>query len=122
MPAIAQVRFASVVGGRNSGLNEVLSGEKNPMLPTPGSKSVRFEMTMKIKNVVANGKTQRVTRLSKISPIRLSHISTSDSKKFWIPLVIYLMFFEVVARKMIKINAATIHVQIIELVTGKPRT
>ena len=73
---------------------------------------------MKMKNVVANGKTQRVTRGSKMSPIKLSQPSTSASITFCIPAGISLMFFQVVTRTMTKIIAATIHVQTIELVTG----
>ena len=92
------------------------------MLPTPGTKSVRLEMTMKMKNVVANGKTQRVTRLSRMSPIKLSQPSTSASSTFCMPDGISLMFFQVVTRTTIKMSAATIQVQIIELVTGKPKT
>src|SRR5450432_2518608 len=92
------------------------------MLPTPGTKSIRFEMTMKMKNVVANGKTQRVTRLSKISPIKPSQPSTIASITFCIPDGISLMFFQVLTRTTIKIIAATIQVQIIEFVTGSPKT
>ena len=92
------------------------------MLPTPGTKSVRFEITMKMKNVVANGKTQRATRWSRMSPIKPSQPSTSASITFCIPDGISLMFFHVVTRTMTMMSAATIQVQIIELVTGNPRT
>ena len=92
------------------------------MLPTPGMRSVRLHITIKMKKVVANGKTQRVTRLSKMSPIKLSQISTSDSRRFCIPDGISLMFLGVVERTMIKIRAATIQLQIMELLTGNPST
>jgi len=41
---------------------------------------------------------------------------------FWPPDGISLMLFHVVTRTMTMISAATIHVQIIELVIGNPRT
>ncbi len=92
------------------------------MLPTPGIKSVRFEMTMKIKKVVANGKTQRVTRLSRISPIKLSQPSTKASITFCKPEGISLMLFQVPTRTTIRMNAATTQVQIMEFVIGRPKT
>src|SRR5258708_5863035 len=92
------------------------------MLPTPGTRSVKFEMTMKMKNVVANGNTQRVTRLSKMSPIRPSQPSTSASMTFCSPDDTSLMFFQVETRTTTKIRAATINVQIIEWLTGNPNT
>ena len=55
-------------------------------------------------------------------PIKLSQPSTSISITFCPPVGISLMLFQVVTRTMTKISAATIHVQIIELVTGNPRT
>ena len=90
------------------------------MLPTPGTKSIKLEMTMKMKNVVANGKTQRVTRLSRISPIKLSQPSTIASITFCMPDGTSLMFFQVVTRTTTRMIAATIQVQIIELVIGNP--
>ena len=92
------------------------------MLPTPGTRSIKLEMTMKMKNVVANGKTQRVTRLSKISPIKPSQPSTIASSTFCIPDGTSLMFFQVETRTTIRMSAATIQVQIIELVIGNPPT
>src|SRR5271154_2341222 len=75
-------------------------------------------MTMKIKNVVANGKTQRVTLASRTSVIKTSQLSTIISIKFCIPDGISLMFFQVVTRTMTRIIAATIQEQIIELDMG----
>src|ERR1700744_3099129 len=91
------------------------------MLPTPGTRSSRLESKMKMKNVVANGNTQRVTRLSKMSPIKLSQPSTSASIKFCMPVGISLMF-QVLSRTTTRMIAATIQVQIIEFVTGNPNT
>ena len=91
------------------------------MLPTPGIKSTKLDITMKMKNVVANGKTQPATRLSRMSPIKPSHPSMSASITFCPPDGISLMRFHVVRRTMTTMSAATIQVQIIELVTGKPR-
>ena len=88
------------------------------MLPTPGIKSTKFDMTMKMKNVVANGKTQRATRLSRMSPIKPSQPSMSASITFCPPDGISLMLFHVVRRTMTTMSAATIQVQIIEFVTG----
>ena len=87
------------------------------MLPTPGIKSTKFEMMMKMKNVVANGKTHRVTLGSRMLPIKPSQPSTSVSITFCPPVGISFNF-QVVARTMTKISAATIHVQTIEFVTG----
>src|SRR5690242_292050 len=78
-------------------------------------------MTMKMKNVVANGKTQRVTRLSKISPINVSQPSTRASIAFCRPVGISLRF-PAPARTMTRMTAATIQEQIIEFVTGSPKT
>jgi len=75
-------------------------------------------MTMKIKNVVAYGKTQRVTLGSKTSVIKLSQPSQIISMKFCIPDGISLMFFHVVTRTTIRMIAATIHEQTIELDMG----
>src|ERR1039457_855022 len=92
------------------------------MLPTPGTRSIKFDITMKMKKVVANGKTQRETRLSKMSPIKPSQPSTIASSTFCMPEGISLMFFQVLTRTTTRMMAATIQVQIIELVTGRPRT
>src|ERR1700733_1656454 len=75
-------------------------------------------MTIKIKNVVAYGNTQRVTLGSKTSVIKLSQPSTSASSAFCIPDGISLMFFQVVIRTMTRMIAATIHEQIIEFEIG----
>src|ERR1039458_7802051 len=91
------------------------------MLPTPGTKSTRFDIRMKMKNVVANGKTHFATRLSRMSPITPYQPSTSDSITFCIPVGTSLTPFHVVRRTMSKMTAATIHVQIIEFVTGNPK-
>src|ERR1700677_402175 len=76
-------------------------------------------MTMKMRNVVAKGKTQRVTRSSKTSVIKLSQPSTSISRKFCIPEGISLMRFDVVARTMTRMTAATIHEQTMEFDMGR---
>ena len=73
---------------------------------------------MKIKNVVANGKTQRVTFASKTSAMKLSQPSQIISIRFCIPEGTSLMFFQVVTRTTSKMTAATIHEQTIELETG----
>ncbi len=75
-------------------------------------------MTMKMKKVVANGKTQRVTCGSRMSPIKPSQPSTSASMAFCMPDGISLLFFQVVTRTTTKIITATIHVQTMELVMG----
>src|SRR5271170_2741131 len=75
-------------------------------------------MTIKIKNVVAYGKTQRVTLGSKTSVIKLSQPSQIISIRFCIPEGISLMFFQVVTRTTIRMIAATIHEQTIELDIG----
>ena len=89
------------------------------MLPTPGTKSTKLDITMNMKNVVANGKTQPATRLFRMSPIKPSHPSTSDSIAFCLPDGISLTRFHVVRRTMTRMIAATIQVQIIEFVTGQ---
>src|SRR5580704_4508155 len=121
IPDMAIVRFASVVGGRNNGEYVPLDDVK-PILPTPGIKSTKLDITIKIKKVVANGKTQRVTRSSRMSPIKPSKLSTSASMAFCIPDGTSLMFFQVVARTMINMSPATIQVQTIEFVIGNPKT
>src|SRR5271155_3167377 len=73
---------------------------------------------MKIKNVVANGKTQRVTFGSKTSAMKLSQLSQIISIRFCIPDGTSLMFFQVVTRTTSKMTAATIHEQTIELEIG----
>src|ERR1700733_6240920 len=75
-------------------------------------------MTMKIKKVVANGKTQRVTQATRTSVIKISQLSTIISIRFCIPDGISLMFFQVVTRTTIRMIAATIQEQIIELDMG----
>ena len=75
-------------------------------------------MTMKTRNVVANGKTQRVTRASRTSVMKLSQLSQIISIRFCIPDGISLMFFHVVTRTTTRMIAATIQEQIIELETG----
>src|ERR1035437_7322964 len=87
------------------------------MLPTPGSKSVRFEMTMKMKNDIAKGKTHLTTFGSNTLPIKLSQPSMSASIIFC-PVPGTSCIFHVVSRTMTMINAATIQVQTIEFVTG----
>ena len=92
------------------------------MLPTPGTKSTKFDIRMKMKNVVAKGKTQRATFLSRMSLINPSQPSTSASITFCAPDGISFMLFHVVTRTMTIMSATTIQVQIIELVTGNPKT
>src|SRR5580658_7226886 len=75
-------------------------------------------MTMKMRNVVANGKTQRVTLLSSTSAIKLSQPSTSASSAFCIPSGISLICFGVVERTITRIMAATIQEHTIELDIG----
>ena len=87
------------------------------MLPTPGNKSVRLEMTMKMKNDIANGKTHLTTFGSSTLPIKLSQPSISASITFCPPDGTSCIF-QVVSRTMKIISAATIQVQTIELVTG----
>src|ERR1019366_3757444 len=126
IPAIATVRFASVVGGRKNGLvtcsiangnGLFLSACPIPMLPTPGNKSVKFEMTIKMKNDIAKGKTHLTTFGSSTLPIKLSQPSMSASITFWPPDGTSFIF-QVVSRTMRMISATTIQVQTIELVTG----
>src|SRR6516225_194736 len=78
-------------------------------------------MTIKMKNVVAKGNTQRATLGSRISPNKPSQLSISVSITFC-PPVGTSFTRHVVTRTMTRITAATIHVQIIELVTGNPKT
>ena len=52
------------------------------MLPTPGNKSVRLEMTIKMKNDIANGKTHLTTFGSSTLPIKPSQPSISASITF----------------------------------------
>src|ERR1017187_3751150 len=94
IPAIATVKFASVVGGRKNGLvtcsmangiGLLVSLGPMPMLPTPGSKSVKLEITMKIKNDIANGKTHFTTFGSSTLPIKPSQPSISASITFCPP-------------------------------------
>src|SRR5665213_4446209 len=87
------------------------------MQPRPGSKSTKFDRTMKMKKVVANGKTQRVTFGSSKSPIKFPQPSTKASTAFCPPVGISFKF-QVVTRTITKINNATIQVQTIEFVTG----
>jgi hypothetical protein len=67
------------------------------MLPTPGSKSVRFEMTMKMKNDIANGNTHLTTFGSSTLPIKLSQPSMSASITFC-PVPGTSFIFQVVTR------------------------
>src|ERR1017187_2720749 len=88
------------------------------MLTKTGNKSVRFEMTMKMKKDIANGKTHLTTFGSSTLPIKLSQPSMSASIKFCPPDGTSFIF-HVVSRTITMISAATIQVQTIEFVTGR---
>src|ERR1035437_2029634 len=91
--AMATVMLASAVGGRNSGASAcliangmtLLTGSPQPMLPTPGSRPIRFDVAMKIKYVAARGNTERATFGSSIRSHMSRNPPTSASMKFCTP-------------------------------------